>query len=70
MDTKSQYAVLTYDQNNLDNIPDSEINFTIIDQLFLETFLMEIRAKTISYSIFKTRQNQDNEKDILNDIRK
>ena len=69
-DTKSQYAVLTYDRNNLDNIPDSEIQFTINDQLFLETLLMEIRAKTISYSIFKTRQNKDNEKDLLNDIRK
>ena len=69
-DTKSQYAVLTYDRNNLDNIPESEIQFTINDQLFLETLLMEIRAKTISYSIFKTRQNKDNEKDLLNDIRK
>ena len=58
VDTKSQYAVLTYDRNNLDNIPDSEIQFTINDQLFLETLLMEIRAKTISYSIFKTRQNK------------
>ena len=70
VDTKSQYAVLTYDRNNLDNISDSEIQFTINDQLFLETLLMEIRAKTISYSIFKARQNKDNEKDLLNDIRK
>ena len=66
VDTKSQYAVLTY----LDNIPDSEIQFTTNDQLFLEALLMEMRAKTISYSILKTRQNKDNEKDLLNDIRK
>ena len=37
------------------NISNSEIQFTINDQLFLETLLMNIRGKSIAYSVFKKK---------------
>ena len=52
---KTQYAVPVYNFEKADSVPDSEIQFTINDQLFLETLLMEIRGKTISYSSFKKK---------------
>ena len=39
---KKQYALPAYDRNHLKEIPNSEIQCTINDQLFLETLLMEI----------------------------
>ena len=45
---KKQYALPVYDTNSLKQIPNSKIQFTINDQLFLETLLMEIRGKPIS----------------------
>ena len=66
--TKEQYAAFIYNRNNLNDIPDNEIYLTINDQLFLETVLMEIRAKTISYASFKKRQTQDNEEKLKKEI--
>ena len=43
-DVKKQYAIPIYDLENIHKIPDSEIRFTINDQLFMETLLMEIRG--------------------------
>lgn len=53
---KMQYAVPVYKKESILDIPDSEIQFTINDQLFLETLLMEIRSKTISYASYLKRQ--------------
>ena len=50
---KKQYAVPVYDYNNIGLVKDEDIAFLISDQLFLETLLMEIRGKCISYSSFK-----------------
>ena len=49
---KEQYMLPIY---NIEYIIESEQNleFHISDQLFLETLLMEIRGKTISYSSYK-----------------
>ena len=51
-DVKKQYAVPVYDLNSesFNLIPAKDIQFTVPDQLFFETLLMEIRGKTISYS--------------------
>ena len=38
---------------NLHNIPESDLQFNINDQLFLDQLLMEIRGETISYSSLK-----------------
>ena len=56
---KEQYAALTYNRENLTDINNNDICFTINDQLFLETLLLEIRGKTISYaSHVKKERNQ------------
>ena len=53
-----QYAVPVYNLENIDQIPKDETHFTINDQLFLETLLMEIRGKSISYSVYKKEKIQ------------
>ena len=54
--------------NNLNNIRDSELQFTINDQLFLDTLLMELRGKSISFSCFKAKQRNNNEKNLMKQI--
>ena len=60
-DIKKQYLLPVYDIENIHNIPDQQIQFTINDQLFLETLLMELRGKSISYSSFKKKQEEKTE---------
>ena len=50
---KTQYSLPIYNLENLEYIPDDEIQFLINDQLVLETLLMENRGKSISYSSYK-----------------
>ena len=50
---KLQYCPPVYNFNTFSNIPNSDIQFLINDQLFLETLLMEIRGKSISYASFR-----------------
>ena len=57
-DVKKQYAVPIYNLENLHEIPNDQIQFTINDQLFLETLLMELRGKSISYSSFIKKENE------------
>ena len=52
-DVKTEYMVPIYNLENVHSIPNSDIQFTINDQLFLETLLMKIRGKTISYTSYK-----------------
>ena len=54
MEVKCQYALPVYNSDNLNNIPDNELQFTINDQLFLDTLLMELRGKSMPYSSHKT----------------
>ena len=55
-DTIRRYAVVPYNFENILNIPLSDICFRISDQLFLETLMMEIRSKTISYSAWRKKE--------------
>lgn len=55
-DVKKQYAVPVYNFDCLDSVNDQLLSFQISDQLFLETLLMEIRGKTISYATFKKKE--------------
>ena len=48
-----------YNVDNIDQIPNEHIQFTINDQLFFETLMMEIRGKTISYSSLE-KNTKDN----------
>ena len=65
---KEQYMLPIYD---LEYIIENEQNleFQISDQLFLETLLMEIRGKTISYSSFKKKQNNLKEHNVEEEIK-
>jgi hypothetical protein len=65
-----QYAIPIYNMENLHNISNNEIQFVIDDQLFLDTLLMELRGKSISYAAFKKRNNNTKEQSILENIRK
>ena len=58
---KTQYALPVYNMENIKNTPDNEIKFLINDQLFLETLLIELRGKSISYSSYKKKQNEQME---------
>ena len=64
---KQQYMIPVY---NLEYILSNEndLQLTISDHLFLETLLMEIRGKTISYSSYKKKQNQQKEEKLEKEI--
>ena len=61
-EVKRQYALPVYDIENIENIPDQQNQFTINDQLFLETLLIELRGKSISYSSYKKKQEEQKKK--------
>ena len=54
-DVREQNAVPVYNTQYIED--ESDLQFTISDQLFLDVLLMEIRGKTISYSSYKKKQN-------------
>ena len=68
METKKQYALPVYNHDEIDSIPNREIQFMINDQLFLDTLLMEIRGKSISYASFKNKQRNCREKHLIKRI--
>ena len=55
-ETKSLYAATPYARDTIDDIDDDLITFTVSDQLFFETLLMNIRGFTISYSSSKKKE--------------
>ena len=52
-----EYAVMLYDRKEMHNIPISDVQFTISDQLFLNVLLMKRRSKTTAYATMKKTQN-------------
>ena len=68
LNVKKQYMVPVYNVDNLKNISTDVIQFTINDQLFFETLLMEIRGKTISYASYKKRNRDKREETLLKKI--
>ena len=68
MDIKTQYSLPIYNLENLEYIPDDEIQFLINDQLFLETLLMEIRGKSISYTSYKKKTINSAEQELIKKI--
>ena len=66
---KEQYIFPIYNLEFIkNNINNDLLEFTISDQLFLEIILMEIRGKTISYSVYKKKQKQERENNLIKDI--
>ena len=68
LDIKSQYVLPVYNLENIRDISDSDIQFQINDQLFLETLLIEIRGKTIAYSAYKKKTQIAQENCLIQDI--
>jgi hypothetical protein len=68
LEVKKQYAIPVYNLGNIHDIPDANIFFTINDQLFLETLLLKIRGKTISYASFIKKKERREEKDLIESI--
>lgn len=68
IEIKKQYALPVYNIDEIERIPDTELQFTINDQMFLDVLLMELRGQSISYASFKTKQKKNLEKDLLNKI--
>ena len=67
-EVKKQYALPVYNMDQIDNIPDDQIQFVINDQLFLETLLMELRGKSISFSSYKKKTLEKKEKELISSI--
>jgi len=67
-DIKRQYCIPIYNLDTLNEIEDSQIQFVINDQLFLETLLMEIRGKTISYSSHRAKLRRTQESILISKI--
>lgn len=66
---KQQYASTTQVNNiPVKDTPSENLNLDINDQLFFEVMLMEIRGKTISYSSYLKKQEDKEEKQLLEDI--
>ena len=61
-EVKKQYALPVYIMDQSNNVPDDEIQFVINDQLFLETLLMKLRGKSISFSSYKKKIEEQKEK--------
>ena len=57
-----------YNLDEINNIPNKEIQFLINDQLFLDTLLMEIRGESISYASFKNKQINKRENILIKQI--
>ena len=68
IEIKKQYALPIYNFENIDSVLNSDIQFSINDQLFFEVLLLEIRGKTISYSSHKKRNEEKQEKDLFHEI--
>ena len=67
-DVKKQYSALVYNFDNIEAVSNEKLQCTINSQLFLETLLMEIRGKTISYSSYKKKQKATRELDLIKEI--
>ena len=56
-EVKCQYSLPVYNHDNIDKIYTEDLQFTIPDQLFLDTLIMEVRKKTIEYSAKKKKED-------------
>ena len=68
-ETTESYASPHYDGIDVHDIPKDELQFKIDDGLFLETLLMNIRGKTISYASWKKKNREMEERTIEEDVK-
>lgn len=67
-DIVSEYAVLPYSREHINEIPFSEIQLVISEETFLDFLLMKIRSKTIAYATMKKRQTNEEEQNLIKEI--
>ena len=67
---KKCFVLPGYNIENINIIHISDMQFVINDQLFLETLLMNIRSKTISYASYKKKNDNKIELELIKDIGK
>ena len=65
---KLRYAALVYNPDNISNIHDSCIHFTISDSDFLEVLLLQIRGETIRYASVLKKKTTQKEQKLIKDI--
>ena len=65
---KISYAVPVYNPNSIMQLHDSLISFTISDDQFLETLLMQIRGETIKFASALRKKNEKKENDLKKEI--
>ena len=68
MRVKKQYAVPVYNIECLSSIPDININFTIMDDIFLETLLLKIRGDTIKFASKLKKERQIKELRLIAEV--
>ena len=59
---KEEYNNMVYDRQQLQNVALKDLQFTISDQSFLDVLSMEIRSKTIVYSLKKKKDHMEKNK--------
>ena len=63
-----KYAVPIYNLQPLSKIPESEIQLTISDNLFLEMLLLRIRGDTVRYCSIKKKSEKVRESELISEI--
>ena len=66
--SKLEYAIPIYNQNNINNIEDEFIQFTISDKLFLEMLLLKIRQETIKFASQQKKKINNQETKLISEI--
>ena len=66
---KLEYALSPYARESIEDIPISELQLSISDDLFLDFLLMKIRSKTISYAAMKKKKSHEEEHKLEEEIK-
>ena len=64
----NEHMLPVYNLENIENVPNDQIQFTISDQLFCEMLLLKICAKTISYACYKKKADSAKETELESKI--
>ena len=57
-----------YVKDNIKDISNATIDLTVSDSLFLETLLMEVRGKTISFASYKKKERNKLQNELEKEI--
>ena len=67
-ESKMEYAVPIYNRDNIEDIDEMQLQFTINDQTFLDTLLMKIRSITIPYASHKKKSKNEKRENIEKEL--